>query len=198
MSVDFYIRVFIRVFEQPSEVKRSLLKTAYVLQSSQTSSFYLQPVGVTRNNNFYGAPFTSPSACQETNGRLIIGGKKYIYGKVNLIKKYNIHFTLSLLFYYLELFLVSWSLFFRCLQVIHFNIGPIWSDPIHQQDVVEELRDRIEAYEKDVNVVENTGLLITEQLYPPATRKRMLGLLTSMSEELKDVPLYYYLPDLVR
>ena len=100
MSVDFYIRVFIRVFEQPSEVKRSLLKTAYVLQSSQTSSFYLQPVGVTRNNNFYGAPFTSPSACQETNGRLIIGGKKYIYGRVYfiLIKIYNIYFTFSLLF----------------------------------------------------------------------------------------------------
>ena len=88
--------------------------------------------------------------------------------------------------------------FFKLSTLIIPNIGPIWSDPIHQQDVVDELRDRIEAYEKDVNVVEDTGLLSTEQLYPPATRKRMLGLLTSMSEELKDVPLYYYLPDLVR
>lgn len=53
----------------------------------------------------------------------------------------------------------------------------MWSDPIHKQDVVDELLARVQG----------SGM---------ATAKRLQGLLMAMSEELKDVPLFYYLPDL--
>lgn len=75
MSIDYYIRVFVRIHERPAEVKRSVVKTAYILQSSQCPSFWLQPVGQERANNFAPAPFTCPSVCEDTGGKLLIGGE---------------------------------------------------------------------------------------------------------------------------
>lgn len=42
LSVDFYVRVFVRVFESPSEVKNSSFKRCMLFQSTQCPSFYLQ------------------------------------------------------------------------------------------------------------------------------------------------------------
>jgi tRNA (guanine26-N2/guanine27-N2)-dimethyltransferase len=75
MSIDFYVRVFVRVHEQPAEVKRSCVKTSYVLQSTQCPSFFLQPIGTAKKNNFSPSTFTCPSVCPETGGKLTIGGK---------------------------------------------------------------------------------------------------------------------------
>lgn len=44
LSVDFYVRVFVRVYESPAEVKRSCLKRGMVYQSTQCASFYVQPL----------------------------------------------------------------------------------------------------------------------------------------------------------
>ena len=91
VSVDFYVRVFVRVFESPAEVKKSCLRRSYVYQSTRCPSFYLQPMAVNfKQGNFHGAAITAPSACEETDGKLKIG-------------------------------------------------GPIWSAPIHQQDVVDNI-----------------------------------------------------------
>jgi tRNA (guanine26-N2/guanine27-N2)-dimethyltransferase len=139
MSIDYYVRVFVRVHTQPQEVKRSCLKTSYVLQSSQCPSFWLQPIGSSKKGNYSAATFAPPSVCDETGGRLNIG-------------------------------------------------GPMWSAPIHRQEIVDELLNRI-------NKVDN-GVVDKDTQFPPATAKRLRGLLTVMSEELKDVPLFYYLPDL--
>ena len=80
LSVDFYIRVFVRVFESPVDVKRSMLRRAMVLQSSQCESFYLQPMGAlhpTKNTNaelFTGAHAQAPTTCPETGGAMKLGG----------------------------------------------------------------------------------------------------------------------------
>eukprot|EP01041_Mallomonas_annulata_P001576 gene1576-3049_t len=160
ISVDFYVRVFVRIFQSPAEVKRSCLKRSYVVQSSQCPSFYIQPMGMMHKQAFTGAVNTVPMICPETGGRMKIG-------------------------------------------------GPFWSAPIHKQDVIDELLLRVEALEenssvktgKDNNEVEDSKPNANEDrddesVSVPATIVRLKGLLTSVSEELKDVPLYYMLPDL--
>ncbi|KAH8091268.1 N(2),N(2)-dimethylguanosine tRNA methyltransferase [Aureococcus anophagefferens] len=44
LSIDFYVRVFVRVYKRPAEVKKSAAKRAFVLQSAGCPSFYLQPL----------------------------------------------------------------------------------------------------------------------------------------------------------
>lgn len=57
--------------------------------------------------------------------------------------------------------------------------GPIWSAPIHDRDVVLQIRKRVEASTTE---------------FP--TKERLHGLLTTISEELMDAPLHYTLPGL--
>lgn len=45
LSIDFYVRVFVRVYTSASEVKDAAAKLLYVYQSSGCDSFYTQPVG---------------------------------------------------------------------------------------------------------------------------------------------------------
>ena len=60
--------------------------------------------------------------------------------------------------------------------------GPVWLGPLHDFEVVDEAIARLEAN--------------NATKFPLATHKTIHGLLTSVSEELSDVPLYYVLPDL--
>jgi tRNA (guanine26-N2/guanine27-N2)-dimethyltransferase len=62
--------------------------------------------------------------------------------------------------------------------------GPIWLGPLHDQDVIKTALQRL----SNMNCKSPNMDLI-------ATRSRIQGLLTSVSEEL-DVPLYYSLPSL--
>ena len=57
LSIDFYVRVFVRVYTSPLAVKDSPTKLAYVFQSRGCDSFYLQSVG--RKVHF----FTTPRSC---------------------------------------------------------------------------------------------------------------------------------------
>ncbi|RHY33853.1 hypothetical protein DYB32_001366 [Aphanomyces invadans] len=59
------------------------------------------------------------------------------------------------------------------------GIGPIWSAPLHNKDLVLKIRE---------HVLKNAAK------YP--TKDRLHGLLTSVSEEVVDAPLYYTLPGL--
>lgn len=45
VSIDFYVRVFVRVYTSPAVVKDSATKLAYIYQSKGCSSFFLQRVG---------------------------------------------------------------------------------------------------------------------------------------------------------
>ena len=45
LSIDFYVRVFVRVYTSPEKVKDSAAKQMYVFQSCGCDSFYTQRVG---------------------------------------------------------------------------------------------------------------------------------------------------------
>lgn len=132
LSIDFYVRLFVRVFTSAAEVKRACTKASYVHQSLGCGSFFLQPVGKESKNSFNPSLTTGDGLCPQTGKRFKIG-------------------------------------------------GPIWNPPIHDMEWVGQLLTRVESYRGP---------------YPPSTRKRIHGMLTSVSEELPDVPLFYTLPDM--
>jgi tRNA (guanine26-N2/guanine27-N2)-dimethyltransferase len=78
--------------------------------------------------------------------------------------------------------------------------GPLWLAPIHNVDVVQEALARLTGSQATRKEGDNGGggdrVLPAPDMKFLATRKRLEGLLTSVSEELPDVPLYYTLPDL--
>ncbi len=45
LSIDFYVRVFVRVYTSAEKVKDSATKQMYVYQSCGCDSFFTQPVG---------------------------------------------------------------------------------------------------------------------------------------------------------
>jgi tRNA (guanine26-N2/guanine27-N2)-dimethyltransferase len=71
MSIDFYVRVFVRVYESPQEVKNTSLKRIHTFQSTQCPSYFNQTVGI-RNKSRKdkvksadsepGAPAPAPAA----------------------------------------------------------------------------------------------------------------------------------------
>ncbi len=141
LSIDFYVRVFIRVHDSPVQVKNSCLKNILVYQSTQCPSFYIQPIGkinkdLEKNNShtYVANTVTLPSKCTETGGNLKMG-------------------------------------------------GPFWGECIHKQDVVDAILSRISADESSFP-------------FPIATVKRMRAMLSSISEEVKDVVFYYKIDDL--
>lgn len=78
LSIDFYVRVFARVYTSPSKVKLSGCKMSYVYQSSGCDSFYMQPVarmhekkGVTK---YTPGVVSVPDTCPETGKHLYVGG----------------------------------------------------------------------------------------------------------------------------
>eukprot|EP01048_Picozoa_sp_COSAG05_P000649 COSAG05_NODE_18_length_34957_cov_44.338115_28_plen_377_part_00 len=67
-SIDFYIRIFVRVHTSPQEVKRAASKLSHVYQCSECGSHALQPVGKvvqrsTKSVKFTPATFTIPVGC---------------------------------------------------------------------------------------------------------------------------------------
>ena len=45
LSIDFYIRVFVRVFTSPNQVRQSASKRAFVYHCNGCEAFHLQPIG---------------------------------------------------------------------------------------------------------------------------------------------------------
>lgn len=79
VGIDFYLRVFVRVFTSPAEVKKASLKMAYVHQSLGCGSFYLQTAGKysgDAGNGSYQASTgpTCPPVCPETGAAFRLGG----------------------------------------------------------------------------------------------------------------------------
>lgn len=82
VGIDFYLRVFVRVYTSAAEVKKAPLKTSLVYQSLGCGSFYLQPTGRfheaqrgSGNGHYSGATGpTCPPACPETGSHFRVGG----------------------------------------------------------------------------------------------------------------------------
>ncbi|XP_077230244.1 tRNA (guanine(26)-N(2))-dimethyltransferase 2-like [Tasmannia lanceolata] len=67
VQMDFYIRVFVRIFTSASAMKNTPLKLSYVYQCVGCDSFHLQCLGrtVTKNNSVRYAPGFGPAVPQE-------------------------------------------------------------------------------------------------------------------------------------
>ncbi|KAG6398424.1 hypothetical protein SASPL_139884 [Salvia splendens] len=78
VKIDFYVRVFVRVFTSASAMKNTPLKLSYVYQCSGCDSFHLQPVGrnVSKNTSVRYLPGFGPAVAQECSDC----GKKYHMG----------------------------------------------------------------------------------------------------------------------
>ncbi|KAH7689953.1 tRNA methyltransferase Trm1 protein [Dioscorea alata] len=77
--MDFYIRVFVRIFTSGSAMKETPLKLSYVYQCVGCDSFHLQCLGrtFTKNNNVRYAPAFGPlvdKECGDCGRKFTIGG----------------------------------------------------------------------------------------------------------------------------
>ncbi|CAI5461577.1 unnamed protein product [Closterium sp. Yama58-4] len=137
VSVDFYIRVFVRVFTSAQAVKATPSKLAYVFQCSGCDSYHLQPVGrvVEGRAKKPDAPPPPP---------------RYLPGLGPVIPPACEH----------------------CGR--HLSIGgPMWSAPIHDASWVRLVLGEVQAGKAKL-----------------AGFGKVHGLLTAVSEELHDIPLY--------
>ncbi|KAJ3411518.1 tRNA methyltransferase 1 [Chytridiales sp. JEL 0842] len=136
-SIDFYVRVFVRVSVSPALTKKTPARTSIIYSCTGCKEFKVLPMGhhleagkSTKFKVSTGPPVGTE--CKNCGSRFHIG-------------------------------------------------GPFFSDPIHDQGFVEKLRSHVKASE-------------AEKKYK--TFQRMLGMITVISEELKDVPFYYLLPSI--
>lgn len=143
LSVDFYVRVFVRVFESQQEVKNSCLKRCMLYQALKTPVYHVQPLARKNEKGNYNSVRIGINFSAEDD--VINGG--YRMG------------------------------------------GPFWAAPIHDQLIVDELLKRVKQYDSFSSEAEKLQ-------YPISTVKRILGILTIISEEIKEVPFFYSLPEL--
>eukprot|EP00933_Yihiella_yeosuensis_P019108 TRINITY_DN15505_c3_g1_i1.p1 TRINITY_DN15505_c3_g1~~TRINITY_DN15505_c3_g1_i1.p1 ORF type:complete len:548 (+),score=111.25 TRINITY_DN15505_c3_g1_i1:89-1732(+) len=78
-SIDFYVRIFVRIFDSPARAKRHASKTAVVHQCVQCESYWVQPFGELQEEKdsvkYKLARVVCPgSECSECSGRIKIGG----------------------------------------------------------------------------------------------------------------------------
>ena len=138
LKIDFYFRVFVRVYTSLKNVQLSITKASYVYHCVGCGSYVLQAVG----------------RSEQTKGN----NKKYLPGYAPQIGM-------------------------TCCHCDHKYIigGPIWSDALHDIDFVAGVLHRVAC---------NYALF--------ATSKRISGMLSLVSEELFDVPLFYILDDICK
>ena len=173
LSIDFYIRVFVRVYKSPSNVKHTIGRRALVLQSAGCPSFYLQPLGspTQRDGGYTGGRLHEPPRKINQMGRRAQRRAEEEADEENEEEEE-------------EEFDPEAVAPARCAETgAAFKIGgPIWSAPIHDAEWVAAALDRVAA-ECDEHL---------------STTERIHGVFTAVSEELMDVPLYYTIPDICK
>lgn len=77
VSMDFYVRLFVRIFDSPGKAQLQASKTGLVHQCVQCESFFVQPLG---DASQAGAPrvMTPGSECPECGGCINIAGPFYM------------------------------------------------------------------------------------------------------------------------
>ncbi|XP_069138736.1 tRNA (guanine(26)-N(2))-dimethyltransferase-like isoform X2 [Argopecten irradians] len=137
IRADFYIRVFVRVFESAEKVKLSSLKFGNVYHCMGCGSFTLQKLArkIPKRNAFhivaeYGPPVSDK--CEHCNQR-------------------------------------------------HQVVGPVWADRLHDVDFVNKVINYVQENKDDFQ-----------------THRRIMGMLSLISEELQDSPMYYLIEDLCK
>ncbi|CAJ0577825.1 unnamed protein product, partial [Mesorhabditis spiculigera] len=136
ISVDFYVRVFVRMHTGAAKAKESALKVGRVLSCSGCGSYETIPI-IRKVVEGKGVRYMPALA----NSQLLDAEQKCVH----------------------------------CGHSVHEG-GPIYTAPIHNEEFVRGILHRLKSTPEE----ERLG-----------THGRLLGMLTVVSEELHDVPLYY-------
>jgi len=207
LSIDFYIRVFVRVFERPQEVKQTASKRGFILQSGGCPTFYVQPVSRPENRaDGHGPAFlhhgnarkqrgATPAArrkdrkkaeqdedagVEDDAAEQLTGDAKQraegmkVQDVANAGKaESDLPSSVTAADFLAPAFCNETGAPFKL-------AGPTWIAPLHDFDWVTAALDRLDC---------GADAFLS-------TQERLHGVLTAVSEELPDVPLYYTLPDL--
>ena len=220
ISIDFYIRVFIRIYDSAEEVKKSALKRMYVYQSTNTPSFYIQPLAVMKPTPYTHTTHTTHtnnSTNTNTNTTTDNNNTSSVTNNTNTNNKNNKHTnttshtntTINLDASITNAYNITPTLDLETGCNLKMG-GPFWSDTLHDQSVVDELLRRIEedsVGSNSSNTASSTatssgGVSSAEEgsstggsgsgnmPYAIPTVDRVHGVLTTISEELKVSLLY--------
>lgn len=140
-SIDFYVRIFVRVFDSPARVKQLASKTGVVHQCVQCESFFVQPFGDATsseaNPKFKPARVVTPGQeCPECAGCVKLGGP--------------------------------------------FHVGPLYDSDFAALC--------LEACDEDER----------DKLPGVTSWRKITGMITAITEEERDLPLHYRLPQLCK
>lgn len=179
VGMDFYVRVWVEVWDDKAGVRDLALKMGHVYQSPRCSSFKVMTSMVLggKSGRVYQAgrvPSSSSSLCNADADSDMSGGYN---GGSCCCPETGVPFKVG---------------------------GPIWLGPLHDPDVVraalERLEHTCEEGDNDGDSALSPSAAVAAVVVPDvkllATRNRLRGLLESCRDELIDVPLYYRLPDL--
>ncbi|KAM7266915.1 hypothetical protein ACFE04_009081 [Oxalis oulophora] len=148
VQMDFYIRVFVRIYTSANEMKDTPLKLSYIYQCIGCDSFHLQPVGRSISKKKENKNNSNSNSKQESVRYLPGFGPVVPQDCADCGKKFNMG-------------------------------GPIWSAPIHDQEWVNSILVDVQSM---------------KSRYP--AYDRISAVLTTISEELPDVPLFLSLHSL--
>lgn len=185
LSIDYYVRVFVRVYKSKLEVKNSLLRRLMLYQAIDCPSFYTHKLGKVRNQTKKDPvpqvnPLALPAVCEQTGGQWKLGGPFWggplhsqavvdeLLERVNYASRYSP-------------------------SPQEFPAGTSTLMPETPAGSDDNLESPSDEHIDSTSVLHPTPARV---VHPIPTAKRLTGILTSISEELKDVPFYYTLPDL--
>ncbi|EFO26160.1 N2,N2-dimethylguanosine tRNA methyltransferase [Loa loa] len=136
VSIDYYLRVFVRLHTSAFIAKDSVMKVSHVFACTGCHSLHLQPLvkKITNGNSIKYTPKTFDVTLLDKDGKCV-----------------------------------------HCKQSVHMA-GPIYSAPIHNQQFVNKLLQRLKTLPEEKR---------------SETYLRTVGVLTVIAEELSDIPLYY-------
>lgn len=210
-SIDFYVRVFVRVYDKPVKAKELALKTGLVFQCCQCEAFHIQPLGdadyteakqPANGGNANGANGATASASASSSASSSSAApaaaepaKKEFSYKGMTIKRFRVAKKKE-------------EIGSNCEECGgRFSIGgPLYLGSLYNKEFIAECLAVCEANVGD-GTAENKGGEVkaeaekTEQekllaLPYVASWKKIQGMLTAMDEEIEDIPLHYSLPEL--
>lgn len=77
LSVDFYVRVFVKIISSAATAKLSITNTSYVFQCENCPAFYMHVLGRTSKKRNTGNLFEGHSQCPHCEGKFLLQGPIY-------------------------------------------------------------------------------------------------------------------------
>jgi tRNA (guanine26-N2/guanine27-N2)-dimethyltransferase len=77
LSVDFYIRVFVKVINSATAAKTSIANSSYVFQCSDCPAYYINQIGRPGKKKWVGNTYNGHGLCPHCGGKFLIQGPIY-------------------------------------------------------------------------------------------------------------------------